>query len=71
MRAIQYHIWWSFAQRMRGEAVGHAAGPHTGVASGEDVDGGIADDYRLLRLGLGLLEQRAGALGIGLLGGYT
>src|SRR6266849_3246624 len=69
MRVVQYHVRRSFTQRMRGKAIGYAAGPHTGVASGENVDGGIADDYRLLRLSLGLLEQGAGALGIGLLGG--
>ncbi len=69
MRVVQYHVRRSFAQRMRGEAVGHTAGPHPGIPSGKDIHGGIADDYGFLWMGLGLLEQRTSALGIGLLGG--
>jgi len=45
-RKVRRHVAESAAQRR--EAVGYAAGPEVGAASGEDVDGGVAHDQRLL-----------------------
>ncbi len=69
MRMVEHHVRRSFAQRVRSEAVGHAAGPHAGVASGKDVHRGIADDYGLLRLSPGFLEQERAPSGSGFLVG--
>ena len=52
------------------EAVSDAAGPHARIASGDDVDRRIADHYRILRPGFGLLEQRAGALPLSIAAWY-
>src|SRR6185369_7455798 len=58
-----------FAQGMRSEAIGYAAGPGSGIAAGEDINAGIAYDQGLLRLGLHLSQDGLCTLGIRLLGG--
>ena len=54
---------------MRGEAVGHAAGPDAGIAPSKDIHRGVANDGRLLGTSFRLFKQRARAFGIGFLGG--
>src|SRR6185369_7650111 len=68
-RLIEQHVRRGFAQGMRSEAIGYAAGPGSGIAAGEDINAGIAYDQGLLRLGLHLSQDGLRTLGIRLLGG--
>ena len=69
MGLVDGHIGRSFAQGVGGEAVGYAAGPEAGVASGDDVDGGVADHEGFVGTVFCFLQNGLGALRIGLLGG--
>src|SRR5574341_1874720 len=57
---VHQHVGRGGFERMGGEAVGDAAGPEAGVAAGEHVDVGVADDHGVVRGDAGLLQERAG-----------
>ena len=56
---------------MGGESVGNPAGPDTGIAAGDDIDGRITDHESLFGAGSCLLKQGASAQWIRFFSGET
>ena len=55
--ALHQHIRRHLLQRLRSESVGHAAGPHPGIAAGQHIDGRVANHQRLVRRDAGFLQE--------------
>ncbi len=66
---IYRYIWRGFTEGVRGEAVGYAAGPEVGVASGDYVYGGVADHQRFFGASFGVVQDGLRAFRVGLFGG--
>src|SRR6266700_5671927 len=68
VRMVDQHIWRRVIERVWRQAVGHSYGINPGIAGGEDINIGVADDDRLRRLNTRLVQQSLHTRGIWLLG---
>src|SRR5215469_292636 len=70
-RVVHEHVRRRVFERVRRQTVGHANGISAGVARGDDIHVGVADDHRFFRTSVGFRQERFDARGIGFLGMET